>query len=70
MNVINTFKDFVVSWMTLCPKPIGNTITLNEIDKTFKNKLLEELPENSFKKENGYTVIYFAWNTVKIKDND
>ena len=70
MDVINTFKDFVVSWITLCPKPIGNTITLNEIDKIFKNKLLEELPENSFKKENEYIVIHFSWNTIKIKDND
>ena len=70
MDVINTFKDFVVSWITLCPSPIGNTIILNEIDETFKNKLLEELSEIYLKKENEYIVICFSGNTVKIKNND
>ena len=63
---MNEFKNFLISWNTMCIKPIGNNITLSPLDKHWIDEIKNNLSEFITETDNYYT-IHYNGNIINIQ---
>lgn len=63
---IPQFRRFLTEWNVMMPKPIGNTVTLHEIDKNILDEILDELKNFVTEVDDCY-IIKYCGNTINIK---
>ena len=63
---MNEFKNFLISWNTMCINPIGNSITLSPLDKHWIDEIKSNLSKFITETDN-YYIIHFHGNTINIE---
>ena len=63
---MNEFKNFLISWNTMCINPTGNSITLSPLDKHWINEIKNNLSE-FITETDSYYIIHFNGNTINIE---
>lgn len=63
---MNEFKNFLISWNTMCINPTGNSITLSPLDKHWINEIKNNLSEFITESDN-YYIIHFNGNIINIQ---
>lgn len=63
---MNEFKNFLISWNTMCINPIGNSITLSPLDKHWIEEIKNNL-SNLITETDTYYIIKYMGNTINIE---
>ena len=63
---MNEFKNFLISWNTMCINPIGNSITLSPLDKHCIDEIKNNLSEFITEADSSY-IIHYHGNTINIE---
>lgn len=58
-------KEFIRNWLSMCKKPVGNTMIISPLDDYFINEIKSD--PSIYTEEDKYYIIEFHHNVIKIE---